>query len=221
MNLKTGRTPASFLAAASAVLMLATGAAGAQGLRQGADYRPITPPQPTSSEAGRVEVAEVFMYSCPGCFAFEPQLEQWKARKPDYVNFIRIPASWNALAKLHAQAYYTAEVLGKLDDMHSAFFTEIHVNRNLLDSERALAAFFAKHGVDQDTFQKTFNSFAVHTRVQRADDLIRRYKVGATPNVVVNGKYLTDGSMAGSYERWFEIIDTLAAQEQGGAHETH
>ena len=50
----------------------------------------------------------------------------------------------------------------------------------------------------------------------RADDLIRRYRVGATPNIVVDGKYLTDGSMAGSYDRWFAIIDALAEREHQG-----
>jgi hypothetical protein len=44
--------------------------------------------------------------------------------------------------------------------------------------------------------------------------MIRRYAVPSTPSVVVNGKYLTDGRMAGSYEGWFKIIDQLAAAEQ-------
>jgi thiol:disulfide interchange protein DsbA len=215
MKLKTGIATAPLLAASAVFLVFAGGARQglAQDLKQGQDYRVINPAQPTSTAEGMVEVAEIFQYSCTHCFSFEPYLEQWEAEKADYVNFVRIPASWNPLAKVHAQAYYTAEVLGKVEEMHSAFFREIHQERNLLDTEAKLRSFFGRFGVDGDTFDKTFNSFAVHTKVQRADDLIRRYRVAATPNIVVDGKYLTDGSMAGSYERWFDVIDQLAAME--------
>jgi thiol:disulfide interchange protein DsbA len=208
------RAAALLLAVAAAPYAAAQTTVSADELRAGRDYRAIDPAQPTSTEAGQVEVAEVFQYSCPACFRAEPLLEQWKAQKADYVNFVRIPAPWGALSELHARAYYTAEALGKLDEMHQAFFNEIHVNRNMLDSEAKLADFFGRFGVDADTFRKTFSSFSIHTKVQRANDLIGRYRVLATPNIVVDGKYVTDGSMAGSYDRWFAIIDALAEREQ-------
>ena len=133
---------------------------------------------------------------------------------PDNVTFVRIPASFNAIAALHARAFYTAEALGKLDEIDAPFFEEFHQKGNRLDSEESLADFFGRFGVDEQTFKTTFNSFAMHTKVKRADELIRRYRVPSTPSVVVNGKYLTNGQMAGSYEGWFRIIDQLAAEEQ-------
>ena len=207
------RAAALLLAVVAAPYAAAQTSWSADQLRAGRDYRAIDPPQPTSTEAGKVEVAEVFQYSCPACFRAEPLLEQWKAQKADYVNFVRIPAPWNALSEIHARAYYTAEALGKLDEMHQAFFNEIHVEQNLLETEDKLARFFARFGVDEDTFRKTFNSFSTHTKVQRAGDLISRYRVLATPNIVVAGKYVTDSSMGGSYDRWFAIIDALAERE--------
>ncbi len=199
--------------AAAAPYAAAQSTVSADELRAGRDYRVIDPAQPTSSPEGQVEVTEVFQYSCPACFRVEPLLEQWKSQSADYVNVVRLPAAWNDMSQVHARAFYTAEALGKLDEMHQAFFNEIHVERNLLETEDKLARFFARFGVDDETFRKTYNSFSVHAKVQRADDLIRRYRVLATPNVVVNGKYVTDGSMAGSYDRWFAIIDALAEQE--------
>lgn len=183
----------------------------------GKHYAVINPAQPTSTDAGQVEVAEVFQYSCPGCFGFEPHLERWLARKADYVNFIRIPAPWSAASILHARAYYTAEALGKTEEIDGPFFAEIHTNRNLLETEAKLADFFAKHGVDEATFKSTFNSFAVNAKLKRAEELIRRYRVQSTPTVIVNGKYSTTGSMAGSYDAWFAIIDDLAAREHAAA----
>jgi len=43
----------------------------------------------------------------------------------------------------------------------------------------------------------------VNAKVKQADSLIERYKVTSTPSVVVNGKYVTAGTMAGSYEALF------------------
>jgi thiol:disulfide interchange protein DsbA len=185
----------------------------------GKHYVVLTPAQPTSTDAGKVEVAEIFMFGCPGCFRFEPHLQSWLERKPDYVNFVRIPAPWEGHrgALLHARAYYVAEALGKTDEIEGPFFDEFHTKQNYLDTEAKLAAFFARFGVDEATFKSTFNSFAVNAKVRRAEELIQRYRVGSTPSVVVNGKYLTMGSMAGSYEAWFAIIDDLAAREHAAA----
>jgi thiol:disulfide interchange protein DsbA len=183
----------------------------------GKHYTVLSPAQPTSTDSGKVEVAEIFMFGCPGCFGFEPHVQRWLSGKADYVNFVRIPAPWNPAAILHARAYYTAEALGKTDEIDGPFFQEFHTNRNFLDSEAKLAAFFAKHGVDEATFKSTFNSFAVNAKLKRAEELVRRYRVQSTPSVVVNGKYLTTGQQAGSYEAWFAIIDDLAAREQAAA----
>lgn len=166
-----------------------------------------------ATEGDRVEVVEVFQYSCPACFNFEPFVNQWKERKSDYVNFVRLPAPWNALSELHARAYYTAEALGVVEQIHAPFFREIHVNGNYLQNEGDVAEFFSQHGVDQEAFTSTYNSFAVHTKMQRGRDLVQRYRISATPEIIVAGKYRTGGQMAGSYEELFEIIDELAAVE--------
>ncbi|HEX5049662.1 MAG TPA: thiol:disulfide interchange protein DsbA/DsbL [Gammaproteobacteria bacterium] len=184
----------------------------------GKHYQVLPAPQPSGAAPGKVEVAEVFMYGCPHCFAFEPHIQEWLKKKADYVTFVRIPAPWNPAAQLHARAFYTAEMLGKSGVIDEPFFNAFHNEHNYLDTPEKLADFFAQFGVDRDTFQKTFNSFGVDAKVSRANDLITRYKVTGTPAVVVNGKYLTNGQMSGSYENWFAIIDELAAKEHAAAH---
>ena len=186
---------------------------GERRFSEGTHYVLLTSRQPTSTDGDRVEVAEVFMYSCPACFSFDPYIENWSRGRAGSVNFVRIPAAWNAVAELHARAYYTAEVLGKLKEMHTPFFREFHVNGNYLDTEDKLIDFFARLDVDEETFSNSFNSFAVHTKLQRAKDLIARYRVSETPSVVVDGRYLTRGALAESYDTWFDIIDEVAAVE--------
>ena len=146
------------------------GAAAAQApaasrFQAGKHYRRLSPAQPTSSETGKIEVAEVFMFGCPGCYAFEPHLQSWIQKLPADVSFVRIPAPWNATADLHAHAYYAAEALGKAREIEGPFFNEFLITKNYLDSEDKLASFFEQFGVDAATFRNTFNSFAVDAKV--------------------------------------------------------
>jgi thiol:disulfide interchange protein DsbA len=182
----------------------------------GTHYMRLSPTQPTSSSPDQVEVAEIFWYGCPHCFNFDPYLERWQATKPGYVNFVRVPAVWNPLLQLHARAFYAAEALGKGAEMHSEFFREIHERGNLLDSEEKLQAFFGRFGVDAAAFETTFDSFAVQEKLQRADELSRRYRIQSVPTLIVNGKYTTDGGAAGSYDDLLALVDELTAAERAG-----
>ena len=185
--------------------------------KEGTNYTKIVPAQPTNAAPGKVEVTEVFWYGCGHCFALDPAIEGWKAKgKPAYVEFVRVPAMWNEGTRLHARIFYTAEVLGKLDELHTAIFREIHVNGNQLNNVDKIGAFFAQHGVSKDKFTEAFSSFAVESKLQRADFLNKRYRIDSVPTVIVNGKYSTDIGKAGGEEKLFPLIEELAAHEHGG-----
>jgi thiol:disulfide interchange protein DsbA len=180
----------------------------------GVHYMRLSPTQPTSSNSDQVEVCEVFWYGCPHCFDFDPALKRWLETKPDNVSFIRVPAVWNPLLQLHARAFYTAEALGKGAEIHDEFFREIHERRNMLASEEELAAFFGRFNVDAAAFKTAFDSFEVHAKLQRADELSRRYRIQSVPTIVVNGKYTTGGGEVGSWDELLALIDELVAAEQ-------
>ena len=182
----------------------------------GKHYMRLSPTQPTSSPPDKVEVAEVFWYGCPHCYALDPSLKSWVASKPDYVAFVRVPVAWSDVAKAHARAFYTEEALGKIGAIHDALFREIHEKHDLLDTEDKLRAFFGTFGVDDATFKAAYESAGVQTKVQRADELVRRYRVASVPTIVVNGKYVTDAGMAGGVEQLFALIGELAASEHSG-----
>ena len=185
--------------------------------REGANYQKIVPAQPTSAAPGHVEVAEVFWYGCGHCFTLDPRIESWRNKgKAPYVEFVRVPAMWNETTRMHARVFFTAELLGKLDAVHSLIFREIHVNGNQLNSVEKITAFFKQHGVSNEEFTKAFSSFAVENKLQRADFLNRRYRIESVPTFVVNGKYKTDVSDAGGEEQLFTLIDELTTHEHGG-----
>lgn len=185
--------------------------------KEGANYSKVVPAQPTTVGPGQVEVVEVFWYGCGHCFALDPAIESWRKQgKPGYVQFVRIPAMWNDTTRMHARLFYTAEALGKLDELHSDIFREINVKGNGLNTVANITAFFRERGVSPDDFQKAFSSFAVENKLQRADFLNRRYRIESVPTVIVNGKYRTDVGMAGGEPQLFKLIGELSASEHGG-----
>lgn len=184
---------------------------------EGKNYVRLVPAQPTTVGPDKVEVVEVFWYGCGHCFALDPALESWRNKsKPAYAQFVRVPAMWNETTRMHARIFFTAELLGKLEELHTPIFREINVKGNQLNTVEKISAFFKEHGVSTDDFQKAFSSFAVENKLQRADFLNRRYRIESVPTLIVNGKYKTDVSMAGGEQQLFGLIGELTAHEHGG-----
>lgn len=186
---------------------------------EGTHYARMVPTQPTVGGADKIEVAEIFWYGCNHCYDFEAFINGWVEKKPANVRFVRIPAVWNPLVKLHAQLYYTEEVLvtnGKIaepEQFHAAVFAEYHRRGNRLASIDAIQELFAKHGVSADDFTNTWGSFEVSQKLRVAQDLSRRYSITGVPAVVVNGKYRSGAAEAGGYPRLLELVDELIVRE--------
>ncbi len=68
--------------------------------------------------------------------------------------------------------------------------------------------------VDAAAFKTAFDSFAVQAKLQRADELNRRYRIESVPTIIVNGKYTTDAPQVGSYEELLELVDELVRAER-------
>ncbi|MGE0115626.1 MAG: thiol:disulfide interchange protein DsbA/DsbL [Steroidobacteraceae bacterium] len=184
--------------------------------KEGVHYSRLLPAQPTGAIPGQVEVTEVFWYGCPHCYALDSYLENWRKNgKAAYISFVRVPVMWGAIHHMHARLYYTAELLGKLEELHTPIFEEIHRNHNPLASAASIESFFTSHGVSQADFQKAFSSFAVEASLKHADMLGLRYKVESVPLIVINGKYVTDVGRAGGQQQLLALINELASREHG------
>jgi thiol:disulfide interchange protein DsbA len=168
-----------------------------------------------TNDPSKVEVLEVFWYGCSHCFRFEPLVNDYEANAPEYVDFQRFPAMWNALMKIHAQVYYTAEALDALDVLHEPVFNAINLEGNRLANERQIGALFAEHGISEEDFESTFNSFSVRTKVNQAERRMQDYQIRSTPNMVVNGKYLiTTGENVRTQQEMMEVVKFLVEKER-------
>ena len=208
---------ASTVAAATSAAAAATGSQWPEG-----SYTRVVPAQPTDAPAGQVEVLEFFWYACPHCYALEPLVQTWEKSKPAYISFSRVPVLWNEGHRSLGRLFYTLQSMGKLNQYHSDIFKEIHVNgdpmigpdpNDTAAAERVQVAFIKRLGISDADFEKQYHSFTVDSSLQRADQLVQRYRVTGVPTFVVNGKYVADVASAGGPERLMQLISDLAAQE--------
>jgi thiol:disulfide interchange protein DsbA len=215
------------LAAVASTVAAATSsspAAAASGTQwqDGVNYTRVVPAQPTNVPAGQIEVLEFFWYACPHCYAIEPTVQAWLKSKPAYITFTRVPVEWNEGHRSLAHLFYALEAMGKLNDLHSEIFKEIQVSgdpligpdpNNAAAAERVQLSFIKKLGLSDADFEAKYHDMNVETSMQRADQLVQRYRVSGVPTFVVNGKYTTDVTQAGSPEKLMSMLSDLAAQE--------
>lgn len=194
--------------------MVAT--ACAEPYKEGEQYKALAQPQATAS-ADKIEVVELFWYGCPHCYRLEPVIGNWLKNKPDDVEFVRMPAIVGPPWELLAKAYYTAEFLGVMDTVHYALFDAIHKDKKKVVDEAAVQAIFEAQGVSAEDFKNTFNSFAVAVKVNNAKMMTKRYAISGVPTIIINGKYNTSGSLAGSNENILKVVDYLVEQERQAA----
>jgi protein dithiol oxidoreductase (disulfide-forming) len=192
-----------FTAALAMCLALAAFAAE---LKEGQDFRAISPPLAAAKD--KVEVTEFFWYGCPHCFDFEPALSAWAKKLPPNVSFRRVPVvTANNKWVSAAQLYYTLEAMGLAEKMHGDVFAAIHVERQRLDDEKVLFEWVAKKGVDAKKFSETWASSGVQDRIQQTRELVRGAGLSGVPAVMVHGRYLA--LTQGNYDDLLTTVDRL------------
>jgi thiol:disulfide interchange protein DsbA len=202
--------------AGSAGWPLAPASAQAAGAVEGKDFTRVQTPQPPGFPAGKVEVLEFFSYACPHCSAFEPTLEAWAKQLPPEVVLRRVPVPFLMNADNFMHAYYALETIGAVDAVQLKIFRAIHIDRQRLDTAENIAAFVGKYGVDAAKFLAAFKSFSVATAVSRAKKLTADYQVDSVPTLIVQGRWMTSPSQAGSQERTLAVVDQLAQRVRAG-----
>ena len=177
-------------------------------------YKEIRPAQPTHS-GKKIEVVEIFWYGCPHCYEFEPYLQNWLSTKPDDVVFRRLPGILGPSWTPHARAFFTAKKMGILDKIHEPLFRAIHKEgRRIYNDEQLKDFIVGLTGVNADQFSRIYDSKEIDIKMRQALISEQKYQITGVPAVVVNGKYLTNGTMAKSYENLIKVINHLVGVER-------
>ena len=186
-------------------LTLGLPAAAQGGFQEGTHYVRLGQPLPVTAAAGKVEVVEFFWYGCPHCNAFEPALEAWAKKLPDFVSFRRVPVAFrDEPFGIHQRIYFALETMGQLE-----VFYAIHNDRQKLDKPADIGAFMTKNGVDGAKFVEVMNSFGVQTKARQAKQLAESYKIDGVPALGIQGRFYTSGSLAGGQDKMLVVADFL------------
>jgi thiol:disulfide interchange protein DsbA len=187
------------------------------------EYQLIDPPQPQMAKVKGVEVLEFFNYACPHCYEFEPYLETWLKKKPKNAQFRYVPAVFNENMIPLAKLYYSLEEMGLVEKLHDKIYYAIHQQHLNLIDRGILLKWIGEQGVDTRKFEATFDSFGINSKVQRAAQMTRTYRIPGTPYLVVGGRYLTGPSMSLSadgevdHDRLMQILNELIGMSLVGA----
>ncbi len=176
------------------------------------EWLPITPPQ-FGDSPGKIEVLEFFSWGCPHCRDFNPKVSRWAQSLPKDVVFKQVPvsfgrAAWSNLARL----YYALDGIGELQRLEEAVFAAIHDRRVNLYTEDAALAWLRQQGVDAGRFSAAFKSFSTETRVARAEQLSRAYKVDSVPLLTVAGRYRVVSQPGRGHAADLAVADALIAR---------
>lgn len=206
------------LAAALVLLALVPAAAMAQAPTSppvvGVDYVEIAGGEPFAAAPGKIEVAEVFGYTCIHCAHFEPLVSAWKAGLAEDVSFVLVPAPFGGYWVPYAQAFYAAQDQGLLDRTHADMFRALHETGSLPivnPTAAEITSFYAGYGADPAQFAKAMASEATAARLERARGFLRRSGVEGTPTLIVAGKYRVLG---GSFQESLNIAHALIERER-------
>ena len=136
-------------------------------------------------------------------------MAEWEKRKPADVVVRRIPAVLREGWLADAHLYYTLELLGEADRLHTVVFDSVHKGQLRTSDPEAVAAWAAKNGIDAQKWQSTYTNNEVRNRVIRAMALAGNYDVRGTPALIVDGRYQTGGGIAGGLNNIPVVLDGL------------
>jgi len=174
-------------------LLLATACTAQSGTpapyTEGNEYVTLPAPQQRYSNAGKVEVVEVFSYACIHCAHFAPIAEQLRKELPPGVEFKLVPAPFNTEWLPYARAYYAAKQLGVVDRTHLQLFKAKFDEHYPISSMDELADFYASQGVNRAEFMRIATSPEATAKLKSDLTLLQQWQVDGTPSIVVDGKY--------------------------------
>ena len=176
----------------------------------GQEFDAVTQVIPTDNPK-KIEVMEIFWYGCSHCYHMETPLNAWLKKMPADVSFKRMPGLPNASWAPMAQAYFTMEALGVADKLHEKLFDAIHKQKSLnpTDKKAALDWVTNNSGLDRKKVEETFDSFTVNTNLKRAAQVFRSSGATGVPSLVVDGQYITSGTMAGGNAEALQVVDYI------------
>jgi len=151
-------------------------------------------------------------YVCDDCARFSkaavtPLQRDWVSKGRARLTIVDL--AWHRGSVAGSAAASCAAVQGKFWPMHTALFERQEVWKRAVDIPQALQDYAGEMGMDTSRFRRCASEDTHRTRLDRAEELTRRWAVRGTPAFLVNGK-LYYGS-----QQWSWMEQVLLAHERG------
>ncbi|MCP4048179.1 MAG: thiol:disulfide interchange protein DsbA/DsbL [Gammaproteobacteria bacterium] len=170
---------------------------------------------PAETDAGTVEVTELFSYACSHCNTMEPYIQSWNKTKAENVVFNRIAVGFGRRSwEMMARAYIAAEMMGIGEESHIAMMDAIWKKGKQFRNVDELAEFYAQFGVEQAAFIAHFKSFAADSQLRKSQRDVQSFGITGTPSLVVARKYrVTSNKDVRGFNVMLDVVDFLVAKE--------
>ena len=213
MNIEVARIRGIALSLLAGALFLVSAIPGAWAQGAAVEGKQFFRIGPIPVETGKkIEVIEFFSYGCPHCAEFEPFLQEWLKTLPADVSFRRVPVMFQARWADLAKSYYTLEGLGEDMKLSPALFSAIHSNGQALWEPSKFFDWAASKGLDRKKVEDYYNSFSMSGRINRAKQIAQLYNIQEVPTIVIDGKFLTSPSRAGTHAATPLVMTELVAK---------
>lgn len=174
---------------------------------------------------GKILVQQFLWHKCIHCYKLDPLVDEWTKTKPSFIDFERIPVTWNDKSKEEAKFYNYAKTLNKIGKMDEAALNTLNYNlfKITFESEQDLTSktvypLFKDYGItSEEELDKAINSFASSAENSKGAKLTDAYGITGVPMFVINGKYIvgfqTLKDIPVNPENIFKTIETISTQE--------
>lgn len=200
--------------ALAGALGVVTAGWGVPALAQSDGYLELKKRASVSAPEGKIEVLQFFSYGCVHCKNFDPIFEAWAKTVPNDVVVRMVHVGFNKNFEPLQRIFYALETIGAVGSTHHKVFKAFQEEKKRLNQTDVLFPWVAEQGLDRAKFEAAYNSFSVATQVRRSLQLQDEYQVEGTPALGIAGRYYTDGTLAGGFDKMIQITNKLIEQER-------
>ena len=142
------------------------------------------------------EVIEVFSFESPYCFKLAQDLPDLLARYETRVRWVQVPVVSGDESPLAAKLFLIAQKYNKGQEVKRALFEARHVKGENLGDPKVVGRIAGEHKIG-DRFSAMIFSREINEELDRDQQVVKTYRLIATPSAVVNRSLLVTPSIAG------------------------
>ena len=190
------------------LLLIAPLKAESQRFVEGRHYARVTHVGPQVAATSEPVLVEYFSFSCPGCYAIEPNLLAVAKAEPTLkVRTVHVPYG-GSKAKFSQKAFVLMTLLDAKEHK-GAIFNRVHEQRNTFDSDGELIDFFQALGYQRSTIEATLNSFSADTMVRKMNQEAISNQIRSVPTIIINNTFKVNVGLVNTADSMAALIRHL------------